>query len=90
MTERARPEKLARPNQLTTLTQDQLVAALLRLAMEITVLRERLATHEDLLVEHGVLKAGQVDQFEPVGDGLAARKRAASELIDKLMTDLSE
>jgi hypothetical protein len=43
----------------------QLVAVSLRLAMELSAVRERLRTHELLLQKQGVLNAEAVDQFAP-------------------------
>ena len=84
------PERLARPNQLTTLTQDQLVAALLRLTMEISVLRDRVDTQERLLVANGIVAADAVETYEPDADVQAQRMRTRTELIERLFADLSE
>ncbi len=90
MSETPRPEKLARPNQLKALTQDQLVAALLRLTMEISVLRDRLRTQENLLVDNGVLGADAIDRYEPSAEESALRGESRAALIQQLINDLSE
>ncbi|MEM1261307.1 MAG: hypothetical protein AAGH76_02795 [Pseudomonadota bacterium] len=84
------PERLARPRQLTELTQDQTVAALLRLAMEVAVLRDRLRTQEQLLVKHGVLSDDEIDSFAPDADEQAQRLQTKTDLIERLISDLSE
>lgn len=66
----------------------QLVAVALRLAMEVSALRERLATHEALLAKHGLLDAAAVDAYAPDGAESAARAAAARALIEALAGDL--
>ena len=83
------PQPIERPRQIEELSPDQLVAALLRLTMEISVLRDRLATHEALLAEHGLLSAESIDAFEPRAQERQRRSEARIQLIDSLMKDLS-
>lgn len=66
----------------------QLVAVALRLAMEVSALRERLATHEALLARHGLLDAAAVDAYAPDAAESAARTAAARALIEALARDL--
>lgn len=66
----------------------QLVAVSLRLAMELSVLRERLATHEALLAKHGILDAEMVEGYLPSSEETAARTAAARGLIEALSRDL--
>lgn len=66
----------------------QLVAVALRLAMEVSTLRERLRTQQVLLEQAGVLAPGAVDSFVPQGEELQARLAADSELIEALSSDL--
>jgi hypothetical protein len=66
----------------------QLVAVTMRLAMEVTVLRERLATHEALLAKHGVLDAAAIDAFRPDPAQQAARDAVTKRLIESLAADL--
>jgi hypothetical protein len=84
----AGPQPIERPRQIAKLDPDQVVAAMLRLTMEISVLRDRLATHEQLLAKHG-LTAEAINQFEP--DAAEKKRRAAARmhLIDSVMKDLS-
>ncbi len=66
----------------------QLVAVTLRLAMEIGALRERLQTHEALLVRHGILPAHAVESFTPDAAELQARLAAHRSLVEALAADL--
>lgn len=66
----------------------QLVAVTTRLAMEVTVLRERVATHEALLARHGLLDAAAIDAYRPDAAEQAARDAATRRLIELLAADL--
>lgn len=66
----------------------QLVAVATRLAMEVTVLRDRLATHEALLAKHGLLDAAAIDAYRPEPAEQAARDAATRRLIEALAGDL--
>ena len=83
------PQKLPRPRQIEELTPEQLVAAFLRLAMEISVLRDRLHSHELLLEQHGLLSADAVDDFQAPPEATQRRQRASMELVEKLLGDLT-
>lgn len=85
----ADPHRLPRPEQLDTLTQDQLVACVLHLAMEVSVLRERLATHEVLLGEAGVMTRDQVEAYAPEGEEAARRAAERNALIAAIIGKLS-
>lgn len=77
------------PDQpLATADLSQLVAVTMRLAMEISVLRERLATHEALLAKHGILDAAMVEGYVPSPEQTALRATAARALIEALSRDL--
>ena len=83
------PRAAAGPDQpLDAASVAQLVAVSLRLAMEVTVLRDRLRTHEALLARQGLLSPESVDQYEPPAAELAQRSAAARELVEALASDL--
>jgi len=84
----AGPQPIERPRQIAELSPDQLVAAILRLTMEISVLRDRLATHEALLAEHGV-SSEAIDAFQPSAEEQKRRAAARLGLIEGVMKDLS-
>jgi hypothetical protein len=68
----------------------QLVAVAMRLAMEVTVLRDRLRTHEALLARHGLLSPEAVDAYAPPPEEAKARADAARALIEALGRDAGE
>ncbi|MFZ9477274.1 MAG: hypothetical protein ACO29T_00070 [Steroidobacteraceae bacterium] len=79
----------AGPDQpLAPANVSQLVAVALRLAMEVSTLRERLRTQQLLLEQAGVLAPGAVEGFIPQGEELQARLAADRELIEALASDL--
>jgi hypothetical protein len=80
---RAGPDQPLEPASIA-----QLVAVATRLAMEITVLRERLATHEALLSKQGLLDAAAIDSFRPDPAQQAARDAVTKRLIELLAADL--
>ena len=84
-----RPYKLPRPHQIEELNPDQLVAVIWRLAMEICVLRDRLGTQEQLLLEQSLLSRDDIEGYAPSADEAAARLKARTELIESIINDLS-
>lgn len=84
------PVRLPRPDQLDTLSNDQIVAVVMRLAMEVSVLRDRLLTHEALLAERQILSSEDVDDHTPSKEESAARQQARTRLIESIINDLSE
>ena len=82
------PARLPRPRQLDDLSADQLVAVILRLTMELSCLRERLQTQEQLLVKAGVLDPGCIDAFQPDADDAGRRNAERQKLIDGVIRDL--
>lgn len=87
--ERERPFRLPRPDQLDELSPDQVVAVVMRLAMEICVLRDRLQTHEQLLDAKNVMPAEEIEGYTPSKDESAARQEARRRLIESIINDLS-
>lgn len=84
-----RPFKIDKPTHLETLSADQTVAAMLRLAMEISVLRDRLKTQEQLLIEHNIIDDDAIEQFVPDADDAIERGQSRMQLIERLINDLS-
>ncbi len=87
----------SRPIHASTSGQDQrldpanisqLVAVSLRLAMELSAVRERLRTHELLLQKQGILSADSVDQFVPDVEETRRRLSEDRALIEALARDL--
>ena len=82
-------QKLPRPHQVKDLTPDQMIAVILRLAMEISVLRDRLSTHETLLARQGALRRDDVERFVPGAEEAKRRADASTQLIEDIVKDLS-
>ena len=81
----------AGPDQpLAAANVSQLVAVALRLAMEVSALRERVRTQQLLLEQAGLLAPGAVEGFVPQGEELQARLAADRELIEALASDLRQ
>lgn len=85
----AGPQPIPRPQQIEALSPDQLVAALLRLGMEISVLRDRLATQEALLEQQGVIKPEAIETYVPNAEEQSQRNATRTQLIERLLDDLS-
>ena len=75
--------------RLEHVAADQLASAVFRLVMEISVLRDRLHTHEQLLQEAGIISAGDIDAYRPDQATSQARIRASQQLIEGVFRDLS-
>jgi len=73
---------------LSAVDVSQLVAVTLRLAMEVGALRERLRTHEALLVQQGVLPEAAVESFAPSTGEVQQRLAEHRDLIEALARDL--
>ena len=56
---RVKPDFIANPNM------DKLISVVMRLAMENSVLRDRIVRQEELLIRKGVLTADDIDEYEP-------------------------
>ena len=84
-----RSSEWAVPAALEHLSVDQLVAVILRLAMEISVLRERLHTHELLLEQANLIAKRAVDEFAPDQGVAQHRAHARNALIEGILRDLS-
>ncbi|MFW5634085.1 MAG: hypothetical protein ACOCYR_04260 [Erythrobacter sp.] len=90
----ALPEGPRAGDRNTTFTEDpvkeQLLRGLVTVAMELSVTRERVATLEALLVEHGVVAKGAADAYEPAGEDAAARAAAREKLVQAILAPIME
>ena len=68
---------------------DRVVAALVRLTMEVSVLRDRLDAHESLAAQHNLYTAEDVDGFKPSAEEETARGARRAQLIARLVRDLT-
>jgi len=81
--ERVKPDFIADPSM------DKLVSVVMRLAMEISVLRERLDAHEALAERHGGYSSDDVDAYAPDPDRQAKRAAWRKALVEKIVHDLT-
>lgn len=80
---RVKPEFIAQPNM------DKLVAVVLRLAMENSVLRDRIERQEHLLKTHNVLTEKDYETFEPDPEMAKQSQAANFDLIRAIAKDLA-
>jgi hypothetical protein len=69
---------------------DQLMAMVLALTAEISILRERLDTHERLAAGKGVFSPPEVDRFLPGPDAMKERSAQRTRLMRKVFRVLKE
>ena len=79
---RVKPDFIANPNM------DKLISVVMRLAMENSVLRDRIVRQEELLIRKGVLTADDIDEYEPDKETSLASQAESFELIRAIINDL--
>ena len=79
----------ARDHFIEQVDMDAVVAALLRLTMEISVLQDRLDTHECLAAKGKPYSPEDVDAFMPTADEEQRRTANRQRLISRLVRDLT-
>ena len=81
----ARGARSPRPDPAGGAPADRLLAMVMALAGEVSVLRERLDTIERLAAAKGVFSAGDIDAYEPDEAALAARDRWRAGFLDRVL-----
>ena len=81
----ARRAPSPRPDRGGGTPADRLLAMVMALAGEVSVLRERLDTIERLAAAKGVLSAADIDAYEPDEAALAARDRWRAGFLDRVL-----
>ena len=79
---RVKPDFIANPNM------DKLISVVMRLAMENSVLRDRIVRQEELLIRKGVLTVDDIDEYEPDKETTLASQVESFELIRAIINDL--
>lgn len=79
---RVKPEFVKQPDM------DKLIAVVLRLAMENTVLRDRLVRQENLLKAHNILSEEDYENYEPDATTLKTSQAESFDLIRAIAKDL--
>jgi hypothetical protein len=80
-----RRAKGRRPYFLDDPAVERVMSVAMAVATELSVARERIDTLERLLVQRGVLQAGDIDAFEPDAQALAARDAWGREYIARVL-----
>ena len=83
------------PNRLDAIDgardlDEQMLAMIVSLTSEVSILRSRLDACERLLIERGVLGASAIDEFEPDAQGQAERDAQRKHIIAKVFRPLVE
>ena len=77
-----------KPNFIETPNMDNFVSVVMRLAMENSVLRDRIARQEALLVARGVLSATDLENYIPNEKAVGQSQAESFELIRAIVKDL--
>lgn len=80
-----RTAKGERPRNFSDPAIDTLLGIVMSLTAEVSVLRDRLKTLEQLLERGNVLAAGEIDSFEMSREELDARARDRTEYLDRVL-----
>ena len=67
---------------------DKLISVVMRLAMENSVLRDRIVRQEDLLIRKGVLTVEDIEEYEPEKEIISASQAESYDLIRAIINDL--
>ena len=79
---RVKPDFIVNPNM------DKLISVIMRLAMEYSVLRDRIVRQEELLIRKGILTVDDIDGYEPNNETTLASQAESFELIRAIINDL--
>ncbi|QBY04579.1 hypothetical protein E2K93_09340 [Thalassotalea sp. HSM 43] len=74
-----------RPYFLAEKQTEQVLSVAMSLAMELNVVRERMATLECLLEQKGVLSRQEIEAFNPDKDEVAKRSIATQEYLARIL-----
>lgn len=67
---------------------DRLLTMVMELASEVSVLRDRLDTHERLAARHGLYSEEDIESFAPSHEEASARSEWRSRFLDRLLKGL--
>ena len=79
-----------KPNYLDDRSIDNLMAMIMTLTQEISVLRDRLDTIEHLLDEKETISSNDIDTFEPSDDLVEQRKERRQLLIKRVLLPIQK
>ena len=67
---------------------DRLLTMVMELASEVSVMRDRLDTHERLSAKHGVYTEDDVENFSPSEEEAVAREEWRGKFLDRILNAL--
>ena len=73
-----------RPEYFSDPAIDKLLAIVVALVSEVSVMRDRLETVETLIEEKGVFSRDDIEQFEPSADQVAIRDTQREEYLERV------
>jgi hypothetical protein len=82
--------KGANPHFFDDANIDRLLTMMMDMAAEISVLRERLDTHERVAAAKGAYTPADIEAYEPSDDVRAARDAWRNKFLDRLLTTLEQ
>ena len=77
-----------KPKFIETPNMDKIVSVIMRLAMENSVLRDRMARQENLLISHGLLSEEDFENYTPSKETTILSQAESYELIGAIINDL--
>ena len=74
-----------RPVYLEEINNDKLLAIIMALAGEVSVLRERLDTIEKLVVAKGIISSEDIENYQPDAEVNEAREQWRADYINRIL-----
>jgi hypothetical protein len=85
-----RRAKGANPHFFDDPNTDRLLTMMMNMAAEISVLRDRLDTHEQVAAAKGAYTPADIEAYEPADDVRAAREAWRNKFLDKLLKTMEQ
>jgi hypothetical protein len=85
-----RRAKGANPHFFDDPNIDRLLTMVMNMAAEISVLRDRLDTHEQVAAAKGAYTPADIEAFEPSDEVRAARDAWRNKFLDRLLTTMEQ
>jgi hypothetical protein len=86
----SRRAKGAQPHFFDDANIDRLLTMMMNMAAEISVLRERLDTHEQVAAAKGAYTPADIEAYEPSDEVRAAREAWRTKFLDRLLKTMEQ
>jgi len=86
----SRRAKGAHPHFFDDANIDRLLTMVMNMAAEISVLRERLDTHEQVAAAKGAYTPADIEAYEPSDEVRAAREAWRTKFLDRLLKTMEQ